>query len=177
MPGAGPWIFRMGYGEMKQRMIIRKLEAGDCRQAAGLLKSCFSSPWSEESLIEACRAGDYLQIGGWLASGENSAGDSEKGTLVAYAGLKMVLDEGDITNVCVDPDRRGLGLATCLMEDLLDLAGQRGVTRIYLEVRASNHPALSLYQKVGFEKIGIRKDYYEKPREDALILCRDRTGD
>lgn len=190
----------MDHSEMKERMTIRNLQPGDCREAAGLLQSCFSTPWSEASLVEACRAGDYLQIGGWLpvaeerseasakaltvemtkALAENPAEDPaenpEKETMVAYAGLKMVLDEGDITNVCVDPARRGLGLATCLMKELLDLAGQRGVHRIYLEVRASNHPALALYQGVGFRKIGIRKDYYEKPREDALILCLDRTG-
>lgn len=174
----------MDHSEMKERMTIRNLQPGDCREAAGLLQSCFSTPWSEASLVEACRAGDYLQIGGWLPvaeersenPAEDPAENPEKETMVAYAGLKMVLDEGDITNVCVDPARRGLGLATCLMKELLDLAGQRGVHRIYLEVRASNHPALALYQGVGFRKIGIRKDYYEKPREDALILCLDRTG-
>ena len=153
--------------------------AGDCRDAAGLLNLCFSDPWSEEALEESCRQGDYLQLCAWLPAGETGEGETgwtgEDRFLVGYVGLKTVLDEGDITNVCIHPDWRGRGLASCLLEALLDRARQKGIDRIYLEVRTSNTPAIALYKKAGFGDVGMRKAYYEKPREDALVMCRAQS--
>lgn len=84
----------------------------------------------------------------------------------------MVLDEGDITNVAVRPDRQKEGIGHFLMDSLIRLAEQQGVTTIHLEVRTGNGTAIRLYERMGFTKDGIRKKYYTDPVEDALLMTR-----
>ena len=96
----------------------------------------------------------------------------EKGKILAYCGLIMVLDEGDITNLAVRSDRQREGIGHFLMESLIRLADERGVTTIHLEVRVSNETAVRLYERMGFTRDGIRKRYYTDPLEDALLMTR-----
>ena len=100
----------------------------------------------------------------------------EKGEILAYCGLIMVLDEGDITNVAVRPDRQKEGIGHFLMDSLIRLAEQQGVTTIHLEVRTGNGTAIRLYERMGFTKDGIRKKYYTDPVEDALLMTRHPRG-
>ena len=87
-----------------------------------------------------------------------------------------VLDEGDITNVAVRPDRQKEGIGHFLMDSLIRLAEQQGVTTIHLEVRTGNGTAIRLYERMGFTKDGIRKKYYTDPVEDALLMTRHPRG-
>ena len=147
---------------------ISPLQPEDCGQGADLLDVCFSDPWSRKALEEACEREDYLQLGAYLL--KQAEAKDKRPALIGYAGLKMVLDEGDVTNICVHPDKRQGGIGKTLLETLLAMAADRGIRAVYLEVRLSNQAAIHMYQAAGFEEIGKRKDFYEKPREDALLM-------
>ena len=89
--------------------------------------------------------------------------------LCGYAGVKVGLDS-DVMTMGVLPDFRGRGLGRALMDALLELARQRGSERVFLEVRASNTPAITLYEQSGFERVGVTKAYFRNPREDAVNM-------
>jgi ribosomal-protein-alanine N-acetyltransferase len=95
-----------------------------------------------------------------------AAGDHVAGYVIA----RHLLDEGQLLDMAVHPEQRRRGIADGLMEELVRIMRQQGCRVIYLEVRATNVPALRLYEKSGFAAIGTRKDYYKNPVEDALIM-------
>ena len=97
----------------------------------------------------------------------------DQGRVVGYAGLQAVLDEGYITNVAVRPDCRRQGIAGKLLQVFLDFAEGNKLAFLSLEVRASNYPAIALYGSRGFRGVGRRKNYYEHPREDAIIMTKE----
>lgn len=129
--------------------------------AAEIEKLCFSEPWSEASLM-------------MLAEGGYGTGIAcvEDGTLVAYAGMVSVLDEGEIVNVATHPDYRRRGYARAVIDAILTLARERGVVALTLEVRESNVAARALYESAGFSTVGMRAGFYSHPREDAVIMTR-----
>ncbi len=127
-------------------------------QVAALEAQCFSIPWSEALLEEELDRDSAYFV----------AIDSEK--VVGYAGFYMVLDEGCITDVAVYPEWRRQGIGKHLIQALLDAADKYELASLTLEVRASNEAAIGLYQKYGFQVVGRRKRYYEKPREDAILM-------
>lgn len=93
--------------------------------------------------------------------------------IIAYVIVRYVLDEAEILNITVDKQFRRQGYGQALLEAILKMAQQRSIQKVYLEVRATNFSALNLYEKLGFKKIGERKDYYpaKKGRETAIQLC------
>lgn len=132
-------------------------------QVAALEKRCFpADPWSENIFRSAL---DNPGTAILLARGED-------GTLLGYAVLYTVLDEGNLDNIAVVPEFRRRGVADALL-DALTGYGREHLARLMLEVRASNAPALALYEKHGFAAVGRRKNYYEKPREDAVLMTLD----
>lgn len=94
----------------------------------------------------------------------------EEERVIAYVGMYIVADEGEITNVCTAVDDRKRGAADRLFEELLLIAREKGLSQLVLEVRVSNAPAIGLYQKKGFRTVGIRKGFYELPKEDAYMM-------
>jgi ribosomal-protein-alanine N-acetyltransferase len=94
----------------------------------------------------------------------------EEGSLLGYAWYEFVLDEGSVGDVAVAPEARRRGIGRALTEAMLADAGERGLATLTLEVRQSNASARALYESCGFREVGRRKNYYEKPREDALLL-------
>ena len=128
-------------------------------QVAALERACFSRPWSEES----------LQSELWNDSAVIIVAESEDGAVLGYAGLQTVLDEGYITNVAVDQTYRRQGIADELIAAFVRF-GQAKLAFLTLEVRASNAPAIALYAKHGFVEVGRRKNYYDDPKEDALLM-------
>ena len=128
-------------------------------QVAALEKLCFRDPWSENSVASELK--NPLSL--WLVADEN-------GTVQGYVGSQTVMDESDMMNVAVHPDCRKQGIATALIVGLVEELRKRGSHSLTLEVRASNASAISLYEKLGFIQVGLRKNYYRNPREDALIL-------
>ena len=129
---------------------------------AALERECFSRPWSEAALSEEL----YNDTACFLVA------EGEDGTVLGYAGLHVILDEGYIDNVAVDPRYRRQGVADALL-DVFCRFGAEKLAFLPLEVRASNPPAISLYEKHGFYEVGRRKDYYDDPKEDALLLTRE----
>ena len=129
-------------------------------QAAELERLCFSDPWSERMLRE--------HLDNQCAAAIAAVG--EDGTLLGYAGLLVVLDEGYITNVAVRPAYRRQGIASDLLGVFERFARGHQLAFLTLEVRASNAAAIALYEKMGYARVGVRKNYYEHPREDAIIM-------
>lgn len=140
-------------------IVIRTMSERDSSAVWELEKKCFSVPWSEESIRAM-----FSEKGYWNLTARDD------GSLVGYIGMKAVLDEADITNVAVDPDRRRQGIGKMLLRGLLAKAGELGIRRIFLEVRVSNTAARALYEQAGFRTVDVRKNYYEKPKEDAYIM-------
>ena len=132
-------------------------------QAAELERLCFPDPWSERMLREHL---DNQCAAALVALGED-------GTVLGYAGLLVVLDEGYITNVAVRPEYRRQGVAKKLLQVFLDFAQAHRLAFLTLEVRASNYGAIALYGSRGFRSAGRRKNYYEHPREDAIIMTKE----
>ena len=131
-------------------------------QIAELEKLCFSDPWSEKSV--ASELTNPLSL--WLVAVEDDR-------VTGYVGSQSVMGESDMMNVAVHPDFRRKGVAELLVRELVAALGKNDNHCLTLEVRASNVPAISLYEKLGFAQIGLRKNYYRNPKEDALILRKE----
>lgn len=142
-------------------MILREMLIDDLEQVMEIERELFHVPWTREGFFTFLTREDamFLVV-------------EEKEQILGYCGLLMVLDEGDITNVAVRRDRQKEGIGNFLMESLIRLAAERGVTTIHLEVRIGNGRAIRLYERNGFTRDGIRKGYYSDPIEDALLMTR-----
>ena len=137
------------------------MDRSHIEQIAALERECFSAPWSEAMLTEVLFDSQASFI----------VAESEDGGVLGYAGLQVVLDEGYIDNIAVEPNARRHGVADELL-DVFCRFGEANLAFLTLEVRASNAPAIALYRKHGFEEAGRRKNYYTKPTEDAVIMTR-----
>lgn len=143
-------------------MMITEMKADHVPQVAALEKLCFADPWSEMSIAsELQNLWSY-----WLVA---VSGD----TVVGYIGSQSSIDEADVMNVAVQPVFRRQGIAESLISTLVEELKKRGIHALMLEVRASNAPAIALYEKLGFQQVGLRKNYYRNPKEDALILRKE----
>ena len=133
----------------------------DLDEVCDIENKAFSVPWSRISFTEA------------LADESNFLLVCEAcGSVVGYADTWCVLDEATVTNIAVREDFRGQGIGAALLGAALDMAKERGISAVTLEVRKSNEPAIKLYNRFGFEAVGTRPRYYEKPTEDAIIMWK-----
>ena len=140
-------------------MEIIKMNEAHVPAIAELEKLCFSDPWSQSSI-----AGELTgRLSHWLVSV-----DGEQ--VLGYIGSQSVLGQSDMMNVAVHPDHRRKGIAQALILALCADLQAQGNSCLTLEVRASNAPAIALYEKLGFDTVGRRPNYYRHPKEDALIL-------
>ena len=146
----------------KMRIQITPMTAEHLDEVAELERLCFSDPWSRNLLAESLKN----DLSAYLV-----ALDAD-GRVVGYAGLTVVLDEGSIDNIAVRPDCRRRGVAAQLLDVFINFARGAGLAFLTLEVRASNYAAIALYGSRGFREAGRRKNYYERPQEDALIMTR-----
>lgn len=144
-------------------LIVRRAEKKDVDSIAELEKICFTMPWSYESVYQ-----DVV---------ENKRSlyvvAEVEGTVVGYAGVWGIADEGHITNVAVAPEFRRLHVGSAIISVLIDVTTNAGIKKHTLEVRKSNLAAIRLYEKYGFKECGQRKGYYEDTGEDALIMWRE----
>jgi ribosomal-protein-alanine N-acetyltransferase len=144
--------------------IARLDSQSDVSEVAALQAETFTNPWSAESIRWEMANTDVARVYVLRADG----------VLAAFCACWVILDELHINSLAVAPARRRQGLATRLLRDVFRAARAEGVTKATLEVRRSNEAALGLYVALGFSVEGVRKDYYQQPREDALVLwCRD----
>ena len=130
-------------------------------QIAQLERENFSIPWSETQLEDAL----YNDAASFIVA------EDEEGNVIGYAGLNVVLDEGYINNIAVEEAARRHGVASALLDVYCRFAAVN-LAFLTLEVRKSNAAAIGLYEKYGFQQAGLRKGYYQHPREDALIMTR-----
>lgn len=143
-------------------MEILKMSESHVAQVADLEKICFSDPWSERSVASELR--NPLSL--WLVAMEGER-------LAGYIGSQSVETEADMMNVAVHPDFRRQGVAQKLIAQLTNDLKAKGVHCLSLEVRASNEGAIALYDKLGFQTVGCRPNYYRHPKEDGLILRKE----
>ena len=139
---------------------VMAMEREHISQVAEIEKICFSEPWSEETVLDAFEKGTKFFV-------------TTLGSLVVgYVGISCIIDEGYITNIAVLPEYRNRGIATALLNRLFSLASDLDLSFISLEVRESNHNAISLYEKMEFKNEGLRKNFYSNPKENALIMTK-----
>lgn len=135
------------------------MTAEDLKKAAELEEICFSDPWTYGMLSESLENPLYRFFV-----------YERDGQVSGYAGMFKALDEGNIANIAVFPEYRRQGIGEALLTALIEEARKEGLSRMFLEVRETNHPAVALYKKLGFTEAGYRKDYYHDPEEGAKIL-------
>lgn len=139
-------------------IIIEKMSERHIAGIALTEQRCFSVPWSENALREELRNPNARFL---VAVCD--------GKIAGYIGSYGVLGEMFVTNIAVLPEKRRQGIGEKLLKSLIDVCKAENSAFLTLEVRKSNSAAISLYEKLGFEKVGERKNFYEKPTEDALL--------
>lgn len=139
-------------------MTIRTFTEKDIPKIAELEKLCFSDPWTEDALAAVCR---YPVLYGLAAE--------EDGEIVGYCCTQVLFEDAELQNIAVAPKMRGRGLAKDLLAAAEENAKTLGAEKCFLEVRVGNTPAIRLYEKFGYERIGVRKGYYGEG-EDAILM-------
>lgn len=142
-------------------IVIRKMQREDLPEVCAIEKDNFSLPWSEKSFLESMERNDTVFL--VALNGEEVAG---------YLGCYCVAGEGEITNVAVKSSYRRQGIGGKLLETLYEEAKVLHTQEFFLEVRESNEAAIGLYARQGFVKEGVRKNFYEKPVENAVIMWK-----
>ena len=140
-------------------MIIRKMTADDVKHAAEIEKLCFVHPWSEQSIKDEMDKENSVFL--MAFEDENPMG---------FVGLSVVFDEGYMGNLAVIESYRRKGTGRALMNELINECKAMDSAFVTLEVRASNTPAVKLYESLGFTEAGRRKNYYKEPLEDAILM-------
>jgi ribosomal-protein-alanine N-acetyltransferase len=143
-------------------MEIIKLASEHSAAIAALEEICFSTPWSENAILHEVTN----PISYWLVAVEN-------GQVLGYVGSQYGYGEADMMNLAVVPDFRNRGIGQQLVMELISHLADLDVKSLTLEVRQSNAAAISLYEKMGFQQVGLRPNYYQKPKEAALILRKE----
>ena len=141
--------------------MIRIMQTKDVREVAKLEQECFSLPWTESALEKEVSNPDSLFCVCEI-----------DGKIVGYAGMYYVYPEGDITNVAVTKEYRRQGIAKEILTYMFSEAKKSAVTEYTLEVRVGNKSAISLYETLGFENAGVRKNFYDNPKEDAFVMWK-----
>lgn len=140
-------------------MIIRRMDEKDVASVHAIEDEVFSLPWSEKSFSDAMKKEENIYL---VAE--------EDGEILGYAGAWGVFGEADITNMCVSPLHRRKGVGDALMKKLILEGRKAGINIFFLEVRESNETAINLYKRNGFIQVGVRKNFYEKPVENGLVM-------
>lgn len=143
------------------KLIIRQMEERDLTQVCAIEEETFSMPWSRKSFQDTISYSHTLFLTAEL-----------DGEIAGYCGCYQSLEEAEITNIAVRRQLRGHGIGRRLLEELMRMGKERGAFAYTLEVRVSNKAAIHLYESLGFVSFGVRRNFYEKPKEDALIMWR-----
>ena len=143
---------------------LRKLQLSDLDAIEKIERASYPTPWSRSMFASELAKQSSLSI---------AAVDDADGKLVGYLVLSRYVDAWHVMNVAVDPEHRGRGVATMLLERLFDVTADDARRGYTLEVRVSNEQAISLYERLGFRSRGLRRGYYTDNREDALIMWKD----
>lgn len=142
-------------------ILLRDMQPSDLVSVVAIERASYSVPWSEATFRGLLRRRDAEMI-------VAESGDA----VVGFTIFWCVVDQAELGNVAVQEEWRGRGLGALLVADVLERAGRRGVREVFLEVRPTNEVARRLYERFGFEYVGRRRNYYQQPVEDALVLRR-----
>lgn len=145
---------------MTAPFVITRVMPDDLDALMALENECFSDPWSRASMAQTLE----IPVARAVAA-------RREGKVLGFAIAYLIPPEGEVADLCVAPQERGQGIGEALLHALID---DSCCTEFWLEVRASNLPARRLYEKLGFSVVGVRSNYYENPREDALVMRLDR---
>ncbi|MEG1140767.1 MAG: ribosomal protein S18-alanine N-acetyltransferase [Lachnospiraceae bacterium] len=141
---------------------IRPMEERDIKGVVEIETASFSQPWSAKGFSDSLSCKETIYV------------VAEEGDrIMGYCGIYTGSDQGEIPNVAVRKECRNGGIGRQMLVELLHLAKRRGIRSICLEVRISNQSAIHLYESLGFERVGIRKDFYEQPKEDGMIMIKE----
>jgi ribosomal-protein-alanine N-acetyltransferase len=148
---------------------LRRLALDDLGEIEVIEHRSYPTPWSRSMFAGELAKPSSICLGAFEA-------DEEDGALVGYLIVSRYVDAWHVMNVAVDPDQRGRGVATMLLERLFELTADDARRGYTLEVRVSNKRAIDLYERLGFTARGLRRGYYTDNREDALIMWKDPVG-
>ena len=149
---------------------LRALGLADLRAIETIERRSYPTPWSRSMFAGELAKPSSICLGAYDVDGEN-------GKLCGYLIVSRYVDAWHVMNVATDPEHRGRGIATMLLERLFELTAGRGRRGYTLEVRVSNVGAVALYSRLGFKPRGVRRGYYTDNREDALIMWKDPISD
>ncbi|MFD0051738.1 ribosomal protein S18-alanine N-acetyltransferase [Actinomycetes bacterium NPDC127524] len=145
---------------MSKTMMFRMMKTEDIDQVLIVERKSFTLPWSRDAFFNELNHNQYAV---YMVI-------EDEGEIIGYCGAWIVIDEAHITNIAILPDYRGQKLGEALLRKMIEISLSQGVKRMTLEVRVSNTTAISLYEKLGFQKGGIRKNYYTDNQEDAYVM-------
>ncbi len=148
-----------------ESIIVRKMELSDIDSVVDIEENSFAIPWTRgafESELKRNKLAKYFVV-------------EVDGKVAAYGGVWLIIGEAHITNIAVHPKYRGKGIGKKLVEGLIEELEKLNIYKVTLEVRRSNLIAQGLYKKFGFIPSGVRPEYYEDNKEDAIIMWRDFT--
>ncbi|CAM4038195.1 ribosomal protein S18-alanine N-acetyltransferase [Mesobacillus zeae] len=145
---------------MNKTIDFRSMAIKDIDSIYEIESRSFATPWSKEAFYNELIKNQFAVY---------TVVDVDQQT-VGYGGMWIIVDEAHITNIALLPEYRGLGLGEALMRKMMEIAADKGVITMTLEVRVSNQPAQSLYRKLGFKDGAIRKQYYTDNMEDAIVM-------
>lgn len=143
---------------------IKKVDFSDLHEISEIERYSFTTAWSLNAFIEQLKNPNSL---GFVAMVDK--------LILGYIFGQIIIDEAHILDLAVRPGYRRRGIATALVKHLLEVVKSYGCRTVLLEVRCSNIAAVNLYKKIGFYQVGRRKDYYQFPQEDALIMRKNIT--
>lgn len=142
---------------------VRSMRLADVDAVVAIETETFGSPWQRETFADLI---DRPTV-------ELLVMESEADGVIGYAVLWCVLEQAELANVALTSSWRGRGLGRYLVGRVLEVARGRGVSKMFLEVRSSNERASEIYRDFGFTEVGLRRDYYDAPKEDARIMMAD----
>ncbi len=142
-------------------MTIRTAQPDDLRAIVNLARRTLqASQWTEEQFAKTLKENSHRTV--WV--------DCRESTVTGFLIASEIASEWEIENIVIDPTSQRMNIATMLVQELIRKASEQNGRCVYLEVRSQNIPALSLYRKIGFVLVGLRKDYYSNPQDDALLF-------
>lgn len=152
----------MAESQRKARLTVRAMRLADLDEVMVIERRSFSAPWEESTFRGLMRRPSAALL---VAETDDE--------LTGYSVMWFAADEGELGDIAVVPERRGEGIGRRLLRESISVAASRGTRSLYLEVRESNDVARRLYEKVGFSVVGVRKQYYTEPVEDAIVMKLD----
>lgn len=143
-------------------LTVRNMQLSDASEIAELERKAFSDAWTEKGILDT-----FHQKQAFVVVGEMD------GKVVGYCIMYYVLDEGEIARIAVDDTCKRQGVGRAILKRVEDICREKEITRILLDVREGNDTARAFYRNYGFAEDGIRKNFYEMPKEHAVLMSKD----